>query len=63
MNLVKDPHADREDLSWPFHVYGASKAESERAGWNFMKENNPHFVFNAGMMMMIRFILPISDLF
>lgn len=50
MNLVKDPHADREDLSWPFHVYGASKAESERAGWNFMKENNPHFVFNAGMM-------------
>jgi nucleoside-diphosphate-sugar epimerase len=28
-------------------VYAASKTESERAAWNFMRENQPDFVFNS----------------
>ena len=48
INLAR-ADADRNIENWVFHVYGASKAESERAGWKFVKENNPGFVFNAGM--------------
>ncbi|KUL89450.1 hypothetical protein ZTR_04495 [Talaromyces verruculosus] len=31
----------------PMHVYGASKTEGERFAHNWVKENNPPFVFNA----------------
>jgi nucleoside-diphosphate-sugar epimerase len=35
-----------EERRWD--VYGASKTEGERALWNFVKENKPGFVANAG---------------
>ncbi|KAJ5800795.1 uncharacterized protein N7518_002863 [Penicillium psychrosexuale] len=31
----------------PFAVYSASKTESEKAAWEWMKENKPHFDFNT----------------
>ncbi|EAS28164.2 uncharacterized protein CIMG_09368 [Coccidioides immitis RS] len=31
----------------PMIVYGASKAEGERAAWNWVKENKPNFSFNS----------------
>jgi len=31
----------------PFTVYAASKTESERESWKWMKANNPHFVLNT----------------
>ncbi|QLI72761.1 Aldehyde reductase 2 [Metarhizium brunneum] len=31
----------------PYVVYAASKTEGERAAWNWMRENKPHFVMNA----------------
>jgi hypothetical protein len=55
---MNDPDADQDAVEWVFRVYGASKAESERAGWAFMKENHPSFVFNAGSFS--RFPSPLS---
>ncbi|USW53393.1 Putative NAD-dependent epimerase/dehydratase, maoC-like dehydratase domain, Hydrophobin superfamily [Septoria linicola] len=46
-DLVKDPNANRNDPYWPSNVYGASKVESERAGWAFVKEHQPQFTFNT----------------
>ncbi|EFY97729.1 aldehyde reductase II [Metarhizium robertsii ARSEF 23] len=31
----------------PYVVYAASKTEGERAAWNWMRENKPHFVMNT----------------
>lgn len=31
----------------PYVVYAASKTEGERAAWNWMRANKPHFVMNT----------------
>ena len=31
----------------PFHVYGSSKVEGERAAWKFMETEKPNFVLNT----------------
>ncbi|KMU82206.1 aldehyde reductase II, partial [Coccidioides immitis H538.4] len=54
----------------PMIVYGASKAEGERAAWNWVKENKPNFSFNSVLpnvnngastsKTMLGFMLPLS---
>jgi nucleoside-diphosphate-sugar epimerase len=34
--------------SYPFMVYSAGKTEGERAVWDWVKDNKPHFVVNTG---------------
>lgn len=31
----------------PMHIYSASKVEGERAAWDFMEKEKPHFVLNT----------------
>ena len=45
---IKDawaPPPIKPERAWA--VYGASKAEGEKAVWEFVKEHKPHFVVNA----------------
>lgn len=53
---VGDWNEEAHDLAWApplykpdraYAVYASSKAEGEKAMWNFVKERNPHFVVNA----------------
>jgi nucleoside-diphosphate-sugar epimerase len=72
LNLIPDSYDDTAvKLAWdkstpldtkPILVYAASKTESERESWKWVRENKPGFVFNTVLPSFnVRYCLPDSN--